>query len=564
MELRSLELKNFGPFKKYRIDFPEEDGIAVLFTGRNNEGKSNIIGALRLVDAATRVVGQTKQAILLNGDEYYALLQQDVQDLRINRTIHNYKEVTAEIRATFGTGVEVIVHLDPVENIAYAEYRGKNVEGLSEVFGFLPALGPLSEAENVLTLKHIRASIDSTLAPRHLRNHMTKLLSSTEYELVRRIVNESWPDIELLDVVEDWQENQINCFYKEDRFEREISWAGQGLQIWFQIITHLVRLRKKFVLVLDEPEVNLHPGMQNELLRILSEQFNGTILIATHSVEMMNNVNIDHIVHVKKGQPGPLIKKPSDRRFLERIRSNVGSSFNFIASQFEEVERVIYTEDTDDFRVFTQLGQRIDYPVDFPNIAVHGFKEYGKAVFYKQAYDELIGDRAQHIVVLDRDYYPADYLTKIGAELKSHGLKLVLTPGKEMENILCGISPLLALLPKRLHDAFQADYAEKLEDLYTEARSNLFTTHKKSSLSKLDDKTIFTDAIPEFETAWVDKKKRPDLVPGKLFFPWIKTWVHEQTGESLQMSILFDHIALSASPTLRKFLRAIFGTKTLL
>src|SRR5262249_44830134 len=159
----------------------------------------------------------------------------------------------------------------------------------------------------------------------------------------------------------------------------------------FQIISHLVRLRNTSILVLDEPEINLHPEKQNDLIRILKEYYGGSIIIATHSIELMNNVKISHIVHVKKNHTKPRIKTTSDRLNLELVRSQVGSNFNFIASQFEDVELVIFTEDVEDFKIISELAKNYSIEKKAFNIPVHGFSEYNKAIHYKKAYELLIG-----------------------------------------------------------------------------------------------------------------------------------------------------------------------------
>src|SRR4030095_4827251 len=135
--------------------------------------------------------------------------------------------------------------------------------------------------------------------------------------MVQRIIASTWPSIELLDWERDFQDNSLKCFFKEDRIDREISWAGQGLQVWFQIATHLVRLRSSSMIVLDEPEINLHPEKQNDLIRLLSDHHSGNALVATHSVELMNNVSVSHIFHVRKKEASPAIKSTKNRAALE-------------------------------------------------------------------------------------------------------------------------------------------------------------------------------------------------------------------------------------------------------
>ncbi len=86
MRIRKLSLKNSGPFRTYDLTLPEES-VCVLLTGKNNEGKSTIINALKLLDSATRVIRQKKQIIYIEGEEVYKLLQQDTESLNIRRMI---------------------------------------------------------------------------------------------------------------------------------------------------------------------------------------------------------------------------------------------------------------------------------------------------------------------------------------------------------------------------------------------------------------------------------------------------------------------------------------------
>ena len=164
----------------------------------------------------------------------------------------------------------------------------------------------------------------------------------------------------MLDYELNYQKGKIYCYYKENKIEREISWAGQGLQVWFQIIAHLVRLRKVSILILDEPEINLHPEKQNELVRILKDYYHGSVIIATHSVELMNNVSVSHIVNVQKKDNEPKIKSTDDRIYLNLVRSQIGSNFNLVASQFEEFDVIIFTEDTLDFNIISQIASYFD------------------------------------------------------------------------------------------------------------------------------------------------------------------------------------------------------------
>jgi len=245
--------------------------------------------------------------------------------------VHNYSDYIAEIEADFENNFQLKVYIDPSVDKIYCDYDGKIEKDFENIFGFIPPLGPIAEKENLIkNLPYLNANLKTSLAARHFRNHIAQNITNEDFEIIKQIIKNSWKGIELVDFnVDHFNENRISCFFKENGFEREISWAGQGLQVWFQIITHLVRLKSSSILILDEPEINLHPEKQNDLIRIIRQYFGGSIIIATHSVELMNNVNISHIIHVRKTHRKPKIKLTTDKKNLEQIRSHIGSNFNF-------------------------------------------------------------------------------------------------------------------------------------------------------------------------------------------------------------------------------------------
>ncbi|MFZ8305259.1 AAA family ATPase, partial [Staphylococcus aureus] len=65
------------------------------------------------------------------------------------------------------------------------------------------------------------------------------------------------------------KDDAFDLFYEEQasRNEREIAWAGDGIQIWLQELYHMWMQRAADVIILDEPDVFLHPDLQRRLAR---------------------------------------------------------------------------------------------------------------------------------------------------------------------------------------------------------------------------------------------------------------------------------------------------------
>ncbi|MBA4409182.1 MAG: hypothetical protein C0397_07155 [Odoribacter sp.] len=562
MRLNKLFLRNFGPFKQYEISFIDEENISLLITGKNNEGKSNLILALKLVHAGLKVIGKKKQELRIEYKKVYKLYSQDTENLLIPRLIHNYNDEIAEIVASFKDGLSISVYLDPIESITYADYDGTIPKNVEQIFGFIPYLGMIAEREEYIqNTSHLRASLNTSLAPRHLRNHFAQLLTSDQYSIVQRIVNSSWENIQLLDfTIDKFDNNRIDCYYQEKKFEREISWAGQGLQVWFQIITHLVRLLDTSILILDEPEINLHPEKQNDLIGIIREYFSGSIIIATHSVELMNNVNINHIVHVKKDQSRPQIKSTFERKNLEKIRSHIGSNFNFISSQFETVDYIIFTEDIDDFKIITKLAECFGYCYKIFNIPIHGFSEYKKAVYYKDAYKLLIGKEIKYVIVLDRDYYPDEYLENIKSNLSLEGIKVVFTPGKEIENVFINPQILIELFPEKQKEEFPFFFNSLFtQEERDDALGSFIKLHEDFLPSRMDTKPILKIHKPIFDQKWDDHKTRHNFIAGKKALRSIRQYYKDISKENLSNNLIIDKIVLVNDKTTHKFINDIFA-----
>jgi hypothetical protein len=515
------------------------------------------------VSAAVRVCNIKKQGMEHRGEFVYRLLQQDTEHLQVKRMIHNYASARAEIVAFFDGDLRIIVHLDPTENVVYAKYTGRLLPEAHRFFGFIPPLGPLDERENFIEQKtYLRACLNTSLAPRHLRNHLLQLLSDEENELVRQIIASSWTDVALLKCERRLLDGTIDCYYRENGIPREISWAGQGLQVWFQIIAHLVRLRGTSLLVLDEPEINLHPEKQNDLVSIIKQYYRGTVLIATHSVELMNNVSVSHILHVQKRSTQPKFKATSDRANLDMIRSKVGSNFNLIASQFEDCAVILFTEDTADFKTVERMARGFGIQRNAFNVPLHGFSEYRKATFYREAYTLLIGKEIQYVVLLDRDYYPEAYLERIEDDLAKQGINVVYTIGKEIENLFLHPAVIASVIRPPHRKAWDVVWEELLQENRLDAFGSFQTLHQAHLEPRVDAKTVTKQYGPIFESKWTDVKQRHNAIAGKVALKKLRDFYSTANKRNLADNYLIDEVVRCNEPSVKKWLLKVYGLRS--
>jgi len=211
----------------------------------------------------------------------------------------------------------------------------------------------------------------------------------------------------------------------------------------------------------------------------------------------------------------PRIKSTSDRYSLDKIRSQIGSNFNLVASQFEDVKLLVFTEDKDDYKILKDISIKLGINISSFNIPIHGFSRRQDSLAYLDAYKLLIGKEVKASLYLDRDYYPDEYLDEIKVKLGAKGIHVIFTIGKEIENMF--ISPII--MDNIIPDEYKNDFERFMDIQYSRSMGsclgNFISLHKEFLPTKLDIKTITEQYYPYFNSKWDDNKERHLFINGK-------------------------------------------------
>ena len=288
--LDEINLENFKGFANHKILF--RDFSVVI--GRNNAGKSSAFDALRIIATAIarfKIGKFTARPIWLDGTGT-GVVPLTAEPLRNPETLFfRYQPPPAVIEAKFSNGSRITTYIGE-EGVIYAEAttpRGRDADSKSRIqecdfpsISILPQIRPFEDTERVLKQDYVRRCIDTQLSSRHFRNQIRYMYE--HFEVFRTLFQQTWNGLRISEFIsEDSKyDDYLSLMLMDDGFVAEASNFGHGLQMWLQIVWFLSRTSSANIVVLDEPDVYMHPEQQQKLVILLRERFHQTIL-STHS-----------------------------------------------------------------------------------------------------------------------------------------------------------------------------------------------------------------------------------------------------------------------------------------
>lgn len=469
--IRELRLANFKAFERFRLTLGEN----AFVVGPNNAGKSTILAAVRTGARMIRYASHVPPNISRRDNDRavvgyrFTSEQFDFVDENIR---HEGRGLEARMSLHFENG-NVLTAVWPAEGTAEAFDSNEEwdedddeedpEEGIAPFFflerkdlpqprrpvevrkhfpsvGVVPSLSPLEPEESVLTAQYVRDNMEGRLSSRHFRNQLY-LLSDSEFEAFRLYCEEWMPEITLgeLDTRLGDKAQLIDLYYTEpDRHaEKEISWAGDGIQIWLQLLLHVFRVRDRETLVFDEPDLYLHPDLQRRLVRVL-ESLQAQTVTATHSSEVLAEAPSDSVIWIDKSR-FKAVRGPQAAT-LAQLSAALGTQFNLRLAKALRSRAVLFVEG-DDMKIVRSLARtlgarRLSTETFVAVIALEGFDNWEHLEPFSWLWDGLLHKSVPVFVVLDRDYRPASAAKDVMRRLTALGIRGHVWLRKELESYL--------------------------------------------------------------------------------------------------------------------------------
>lgn len=582
MKIRSLEFRDYKSFPRFTISAQPKN----ILVGPNNAGKSTSLDALRIAFDALKYC-KRRTAFLKSQGEHgvcstYEVPQSIIQmDLRY--CVHNFQDKAAIIELAAANGNRFVMKLHPDSDLecflASDVQAQKSSQFLKSQFPVeivvVPTLSPLEQNEELVKLETVEKNRWGRLASRNFRNfwlHRT----NEEFQDFAELIEYGWPGIRLLKPeIERGERNIVRMYFRDGPNVREVQWAGFGFQVWMQIMMHLQQADHRSILVLDEPDIYLHPDLQHRLLRLVSRRV-GQFFIATHSTEIINAADSGDVLIIRpEARSAKRIRTDST---YSDVYSAIGSSENAQFARLARTRKVLYFEGTDN-RLLSRLSKSLggtDYlsGSSVTLMKTDGFANWGKVSHTAWVFKEFFELDVQVAALFDRDYRSDEEVSEFKSSMTGSGVTCFVLPCKEIENVLLEPRAIRRVVRKYSQEELDDDQLDTIDAefdrLISEARDQVFgqrmghfIQHQLSKKPKADTPTLSSDFQRTFSEEWKSEKFRRKVVPGKAVFSAMAKYVQENYKVSLTPSRVLEALEAAEIDTevqsIVSELKAIFG-----
>lgn len=585
--ITSIAFQHYKALERFSISL---EHVNVL-TGANNAGKSTVIGALRALSVALRSARSRSPERVRVGDYRFDgyRISPKVLPISLENVPTDYRDGDSKVTFRISNGNKLTLHFDPEEGcILVPDARDKIIKSAAAFkinfpidLTVVPVLGAVEHKELLLEEDTVNIALATPRASRHFRNYWYRRQS--EFQAFSDLVTRTWPGMTLKPPELDRLSRELTMFASEERIDREIFWVGFGFQIWCQLLTHIMRATPDSLVVIDEPEIYLHPDVQRKLLDTLKD-IGPDILLATHSTEILTEADPGEIVLIDKRKSSA--ERLKDIQGVQRAMTILGSQQNITLTALARNRRVLFVEGDQDFNILRRFAKRVglnDLAAGLGLAAMPsgGFSSWKRISVLAEGVEQALGTELLIAVVYDRDYYCDEEISEILGKLQA-SLKLAhVHERKEIENYLLVPDALDRAIQKAILERVTKDAASKApalsalellmeitEDMRDDAEAQFLDKYyqyfRGTKKVSLDGSTLNKAAMKQFRSRWGLHSTRLNILSGKDILQKFRTRISEQHGISLSDARIIDSIRVDEiAPDLLDLLKKLNGFRNL-
>ena len=543
-----IELNNFKGFKHYVLK--PKKGLNVL-AGTNNAGKSTLLSAMRLLSAAVRIMKRARPKVMVDAGNFkgsgWRLTKQAFEDaaIEVDNLYHDFDDsqpVSISAQSSDGSSVTIYWPSGNQHELPslYYQVRKKGVRTTNSysvfkrgfpMLGAIPVLTPLDAREPQREYSTCKPKFGSKVSSRYFRNAL-RFLSEEDFQDFSNFLESYTPEVshlreEAVSFDDTGSRVYLNFFYdeKDDRHPRELRWAGDGFQIWIQLLFHIWSRRNDDIIILDEPDVFLHPDLLARLSRLIQIECGGQVLVATHSVEFISSVSKDDIIWIDRNETTAIPIRRS--RDIAEVLEPLGSGFYFTMNRALRQDCILFVEGSSDFDLIRAFARVLNLSylsrgIGFSVVNLEGIENRIRAEHFRKVAVEL-GRDVKIFVLLDGDGRTESQNAKLldVFDLSSKQLQCHIWARRDFESYLLSPNVLCSLSGADLGEyrSYFESYCRSVEGdvrawLYSSTISFAQVTERKP-LDRADMNCISRNIESQFDEWWDSPEGRLSLIDPK-------------------------------------------------
>jgi len=566
--LTKLTLQNFRGFEQHEIPLRP----MTIVVGRNNAGKSTVVEALRLISI---VVSRYRRLTFYPGPDWCGAgrvsygVRPSLRNTEVNfeGMFYHYGDPPGIVTAEFASGEAVTVYIADEERIhaVIRDGKGRIIRNRDEAkkvhlpsVAIMPQAMPVQKREIVLNEDYVRSAVSSPLAPSHFRNQLL-VFDESLFNLFGEIVEQTWPGVLIVELTAAENFNPGSQLYLEVRnedFVGEVGLMGHGLQMWLQTMWFLALSARTHTIILDEPDVYMHPDLQRRLIRFLRGRY-PQCLITTHSVEILSEVNPDEVLVVDRRNRRS--RFADSLPAVQRLVDNVGSIHNLNLARLWRARRLLLVEGDD--IALLKAFQNVFFPESLqpidalPSMPIGGWGGWNYAIGSAMLLENEAGESIITYCILDSDYHTQDEISERQTQAEARNVQLHIWSRKEIENFLLSASLIRRVLADSVSRRTAAPDEEEVESKLREIAETLrdeVILNLASEVQARERKLSVSSAINQAkERVNLIIKQEGNLIsriPGKTTISLLSQWSQAEFGVSLSAQKLARNIQRSELP----------------
>ena len=555
--LKSIRIQNYKCFNNVSFNIK---AINILI-GENNAGKSTTIEAIKLLAFA---IEKLKLGHFIDCPESISdikrykciFLKIDSLAIDIDTASYKYQGGNSHIVGYFDKNIRVEVYIVNNEVYAMAFANNNCLTNRTEVskanipsIFVMPHFNLLRDEETLIDEKRTVKDRFNYRSSLHFRNELLKY--KEDIPDLNELLRITWRGLHLSTSYILGENKYIDTQIRDNDFSSEIRKCGSGLQMWVQILWFLCKIKDQdCIVVLDEPDVYIHADLQRKLYHLVSDRYS-QVIIATHSIEIINEANLDNIMIVDKRQKS--FKFCNKKSNLENVLVSIGTTHNLMLTKLSRYNKCLFVEGKDidilDEIYKIAINDKTKSIKDFATCKLDGKNNYKESFgAAKIFYDDSDGT-FKTFCLLDRDYSES-FNTVITQEATTNKVKLHILKKLEIENYL--------IIPRIFAELLKIDISvvnSKLEEITEQLKGSTFDRVLEGKVlehRKLEDNynlaKISKETREYIDCHWTSLDEKISLVPGKELKSNIYDWMKAEYSFSCNDKKILSKMVKSDIP----------------